>query len=57
MENSATRRGIAWVPVRNEPAHAEGPPEEILHGFRRGREGIRRIFQACASGRRDRATA
>ena len=41
----------------DDPARAEGTPEEILHEFRRVRDGIRRVFEAYAAGRRDNPAA
>ena len=39
----------------DDPAHAEGTEEEIAAEFRRGRDEIRRVFEAYAAGRRDAA--
>ena len=37
----------------DDPAHATGTEDEILHTFRRVRDEIRRTFEAYAAGRRD----
>lgn len=39
----------------DDPAHATGTDEEKLAVFRRVRDEIRRVFEAYAAGRRDRA--
>jgi arsenate reductase len=41
----------------DDPAHATGTPAEILQEFRRVRDGIRRVFEAYATGRRDQAAS
>ncbi len=37
----------------DDPAHAQGSPEEVLGVFRRVRDEIRRTFEAYAAGRKD----
>lgn len=37
----------------DDPAHAQGSPEEVLSVFRRVRDEIRRVFEAYAAGRKD----
>ncbi len=37
----------------DDPAHAQGTPEEKLSVFRQARDQIRRVFEAYAAGRRD----
>jgi arsenate reductase (thioredoxin) len=39
----------------DDPAHASGTEEEQMHVFRRVRDEIRRVFEAYAAGRFDRA--
>jgi arsenate reductase len=37
----------------DDPAHATGTEEEILHEFRRVRDGIKKVFGAYAAGLRE----
>lgn len=39
----------------DDPAHATGTEEETLAVFRKGRDEIKRVFEAYAEGRRDQA--
>ncbi|HWX18853.1 MAG TPA: arsenate reductase ArsC [Candidatus Binatia bacterium] len=40
-----------------DPAHASGTDEQKLEAFRRVRDELRRVFEAYAAGRRERAVA
>lgn len=39
----------------DDPAHARGTDEEVMDGFSRVRDEIRKVFEAYAAGRRDQA--